>query len=263
MQVFQEKIWDFYQVKKREFAWRKTRDPYALLVSEVMLQQTQTSRVVPKYAEFIKKFPTLKILAEAKNENVLRLWNGLGYNRRALYLKQTAEIVIRDYSNSIPLNPKILQTLPGIGPNTAGAIYVFSTNIPHVFIETNIRRVFIHEFFKDQDKIDDKEVLKMIEQTLDSTNPREWYYALMDYGAYLPQIEKNPNIKSKHYAKQNKFEGSVRQVRGNILKILLEEKTVKTDELEKKISSSHFPKALEQMEKEEIILRQKNTFSIK
>lgn len=247
---FQNKVWNFYENNKRAFPWRETSNLYEIFLSEIMLQQTQTVRVIPKYIDFLKTFPNLDSLSRVSNEDVLRLWSGLGYNRRALYLKRAAEILSQ---NTSPITPEFLQTLPGIGPNTAGSIYVFSLNKPHVFIETNIRRVFIYEFFQDKNTISDIEILKLVKKTLDTKNPREWYYALMDYGAYLAKSEINPNRKSKHYAKQSKFEGSVRQARGTILNILLKKKNISKENLEKQINSKHFDKALAQLEKEGFI----------
>ena len=224
-----------------------------------MLQQTQANRVVPKYEAFIYQFPTVRSLATALNEDVLRLWSGLGYNRRALYLKQAAQ----NLTTKPNYTPESLSKNKGIGVNTAGAIYVFSKNKPYVFIETNIRRVFISEFFKNQDKILDADILKLVERTMDTKNPREWYYALMDYGAYLKSQTVNPNRKSKHYTKQSKFEGSVRQARGKILKILIEKKKVSQVELEKEIGSPHFKTALNQLENEKFISVNKNVITIK
>lgn len=254
---FQDTIWAYYKQNKRDFPWRETTDPYKILVSEVMLQQTQTARVVPKYELFLEKFPRIKDLAKAANEDVLRLWSGLGYNRRALYLKRSAETIVREKREST-LDPEFLVSLPGIGPNTAGAVYVFSTNKPYVFIETNIRRVFIHEFFDLRFLIMDKEILELIETTLDKESPREWYYALMDYGAHLGKSEVNPNRKSKHYTKQSQFKGSIREARGKILKILLEGKQISITDLEQKINSPHFTDALNQLEKEKILKIEKN-----
>jgi len=215
-------MWKFYGSHKRDFPWRNTSDFYNIWVSEMMLQQTQTSRVIDKYNEFIRTFPDFQSLANAPQSEVLRLWQGLGYNRRALYLKRSAEIItVANKENQKIVTTEFLVTLPGIGPNTAGAIYAFTMNKPVVFIETNIRRVMINEFFKNQSTVDDKEILQLIEQTLDSNNPREWYYALMDYGAYLAKTISNPNRQSRHYTKQSKFEGSLRQTRGKILKLLL------------------------------------------
>ncbi|HMS22374.1 MAG TPA: A/G-specific adenine glycosylase [Candidatus Levybacteria bacterium] len=253
--IFKKQIWHFYAKHKRVFPWRKTINPYHILVSEVMLQQTQTERVLPKYKEFLDKFPTLSDLEHATYENVLRVWSGLGYNRRALYLKKIAEITNHSYLGKLPLDPKVLKTFSGIGVNTAGAIYVFSTNKPFVFIETNIRRVFIHTFFMEQEKIPDEDILTVIKRTLDYNNPREWYYALMDYGVYLRKVTINPNHKSKHYLKQTVFEGSRRQIRGAIIKILLATNVVPLQELERQFTNSeYFKMAITQLEEEGFII---------
>ncbi len=191
-----------------------------------MLQQTQVSRVLIKFPQFITQFPDVKTLAHASLPNILRSWQGLGYNRRALYLHRIAKEVVQNHKGLLPLDIGALESLPGIGHATACSIYVFSTNKPAVFIETNIRRVFIHHFFQDKIDVHDKELLPFIEETLDERNPRDWYYALMDYGSYLAKQTINPNRKSRHYAKQSKFEGSDRQIRGQILKLLLEKKSL-------------------------------------
>lgn len=226
---FRTIIWTYYKDNRRDFPWRQTTDPYAILVSEIMLQQTQTERVVPKYLMFLERFPDFESLANAQLAEVLKLWSGLGYNRRAKYLHETAKIINEKLQGSCSdvlihhyIRPEYLQTLPGIGKYTAGAITVFVRNIPLVFVETNIRRVFIHYFFSDTATITDKEIIPAIEQTLDLHNPREWYYALMDYGAMLGKNRENPNRKSKHYAKQSKFEGSRRQLRGKLMRVALE-----------------------------------------
>jgi A/G-specific adenine glycosylase len=165
-----------------------------------------------------------------------------------------AELTICNYSGELPLDPKTLQTFSGIGINTAGAIYVFSTNKPFVFIETNIRRVFIHEFFMGQEKISDETLLIQIKQTLDLKRPREWYYALMDYGAYLRKLESNPNRKSKHYSRQTVFEGSNRQIRGAIIKILLDTNNIPMGKLERQFANTeYFRDAIVQLEKEGFI----------
>lgn len=187
-----------------------------------MLQQTQTNRVESKYADFLRRFPDLRSLARAPMRDVLRAWSGLGYNRRALALKRAAEIVVKKYGGKLPHDEAQLIELPGVGPGTAGAIRAFAFNEPSIFIETNIRRVFIHFFFRWRRKVNDKEIIKLIRQTLDANHSREWYWALMDYGAMLGrEAKKNPNIKSAHYTKQSKFEGSNRQLRGRILRLRL------------------------------------------
>ncbi|HVZ11393.1 MAG TPA: A/G-specific adenine glycosylase [Candidatus Paceibacterota bacterium] len=195
-------------------------DPYRIFVSEIMLQQTQTSRVVEKYRRFIKLFPNFQSLAAASTADVLWAWQGLGYNRRALFLQRAARIVTGQWNGVLPADPARLVTLPGVGPNTAGSIAAFAFNKPVVFIETNIRRVFLHFFFKDAASVPDAAVREYVSQTLDSHHPRDWYYALMDYGAMLAKTIPNPNRRSRHYAKQSRFEGSFRQVRGEILRFL-------------------------------------------
>lgn len=221
MESFKRIVWDYYQQNKRDLPWRKTDNPYHILVSEVMLQQTQVSRVLIKYPIFISQFPNFKQLAQASIKDILQAWQGMGYNRRALYLKRVAEIVEEQYKGNLPDNPVILDSFPGIGGATAASIAAFAFNKPTVFIETNIRRVFIHYFFKDKSEIDDKQILALVQKTVDTKNPREWYWALMDYGSYLGKITDNPNKKSKHYTIQTQFEGSDRQIRGEILKLLL------------------------------------------
>jgi len=219
---FKDIIWRCYRKHGRDFPWRRTHDPYKILVSEIMLQQTQTSRVEGKYVEFLGRFPNFKSLAKASVSDVLRAWSGLGYNRRALALKKTAEIVVQNYNGKLPRDPESLDELPGIGAGTAGAIRAFAFNLPSVFIETNIRRVFIHFFFSKKKKVSDREILELIEMTADKRNSREWYWALMDYGAMLGREQKeNPNRKSAHYTKQSKFTGSNRELRGKILRLRL------------------------------------------
>lgn len=218
---FKKLIWDFYKQHGRDLPWRRANDPYAISISEVMLQQTQVARVIKQFPRFIEQFPNFTTLAAAAQRDVLAAWQGMGYNRRALWLSQAAKIVERDYGGRLPKDPIDLCTLPGIGPNTAGSIAAFAFNAPVVFIETNIRRVFIHHFFAGDEVVDDKQILPLVESTLDQDRPRQWYWALMDYGSSLAGLVANPNRRSKHYAKQSKFEGSNRQTRANVLRVLL------------------------------------------
>jgi len=201
--------------------WRKTTDPYQILVSEIMLQQTQVERVVPKYTAFIQAYPTVHHLARASMSEVLSMWNGLGYNRRGKMLRDAVCRIAEEYNGVIPDDVHLLERLPGIGPYTARAVCIFAFNQPHVCVETNIRTVFLHEFFPNHFDVTDKAIYALIEKTLDTNNPREWYAALMDYGAYLKKIYTNPSRKSKHYAKQAPFKGSMREVRGKVLRALL------------------------------------------
>jgi A/G-specific adenine glycosylase len=218
--LFQKFIWNFYQEQGRSFAWRDHQDPYAIVVSEIMLQQTQTYRVAQKFDLWMQEFKDFKTLSEAPLRDVLSVWQGLGYNRRALALQKIAQKVVDEYDGVLPDDPQILITFPSIGPNTAASICAFAFNAPTVFIETNIRAVFIESFFSDKNEVSDKEIFPLVAQAVDLNNPRHWYYALMDYGVFLKARLKNPCIKSTHYAKQSKFEGSHRQIRGMILKIM-------------------------------------------
>lgn len=218
---FRETIYSYYYKNRRSFPWRETQDPYRIMVSELMLQQTQASRVVEKYVAFLEAFPTVESLAAASTAAVLTLWQGLGYNRRALNLQRAAQVVVEQHNGAIPSQLDTLQSLPGIGPYTAGAIAAFAFNRPVVCIETNIRRVYIHFFFPNEEVVHDRELLPIIEETIDVSQPREWYYALMDYGAMLVKQVENPNHRSRHYTKQSAFKGSNRQMRGAIIRFLV------------------------------------------
>lgn len=197
---------------RHDLPWRQTTDPYHILVSEIMLQQTQVDRVIPKYQAFLKRFPSFRSLARAGTADVLRMWQGLGYNRRALMLQRCAQIIVGDQEAEL---------LPGIGPYTAGAILAFAYNSAVPMIETNIRRIYLHHYFPGQEGIGDDQLLPIVERTLDRRNPRRWYSALMDYGTALAASVPNPNRRSRHYTRQSKFEGSRRQLRGQVLRALL------------------------------------------
>lgn len=220
LKAFQDTIYRYYNQHKREFSWRNDPSMYHVVVSEIMLQQTQTYRVAPKFELFIQKFPNFQTLAQAPLKELLLAWQGLGYNRRALSLQKTAQIIVEQHNGIVPNNPEILKTFPGIGPATAASICAFAFDNPTVFIETNIRAVYIHFFFQQQSNINDKQLLPLIEQTVDKKNARQWYYALMDYGVMLKKNITNPSRKSAHHTQQSKFEGSDRQIRGMILRLL-------------------------------------------
>jgi len=242
--------------------WRTDVSPYSIFVSEVMLQQTQVARVMVKYVEFMRAFPDFISLSNASTTQLLSVWQGMGYNRRALYLRSAASLICEKYQGIMPTTPILLDELPGIGPATACSISAFAYNSPVVFIETNIRRVFIHHFFKDRVEIDDEEILPLVEKTVDKKNPREWYWALMDYGAYLGKQGENANTKSKTYVKQKKFEGSVREVRGGVLKELLK-KPHSIDDLKKIFTDERLETAVEQLEKEGFIEKFNKWYKIK
>lgn len=221
-----------------------------------MLQQTQTNRVSEKFVNFIRKFPDFQTLSEALLEEVLKEWQGLGYNRRAIALKKIAGIVIKSYGGNVPKSIEELKKFPQIGHNTASSILTFAFNQPTIFIETNIRTVFIYFFFHSKISINDKEITPLIEKTFDKINPRKWCYALMDYGVMLKKKFPKLNKKSAHYRKQSPFKGSARQIRGKILKILVEKKSVSKLELKnnfKHINGDLINKILQQLEKEGFI----------
>jgi A/G-specific adenine glycosylase len=228
---FREAVYAYYSEHARIFPWRETSDPYRILVSEFMLQQTQTDRVLKKYDLFLREFPGIEVLAGADLQSVLRVWQGLGYNRRAMALRNLARKVADDHGGILPAEREALLALPGVGPSTAGAVLAFAHRKPVAFIETNIRRVFIHFFFPDRGAVKDREILPLVEASLDRERPREWYYALMDYGVMLGRQGPNPNTRSAHYKKQSPLEGSDRQIRGWIIKELAAEGPVATGDL--------------------------------
>ena len=222
---FQELVWEHYREHKRQLPWRLPDkngkfDPYKIMVSEIMLQQTQAVRVIPKYESFLHQFPSIDGLAQAPQAEVLNSWSGLGYNRRAKYLWETAKVITTEHKGVFPSTTEKLIALPGIGHNTAAAILAYAYNQPVVFIETNIRTVFIYHFFPGQDMVSDTEITPLVTTALDSDHPREWYWALMDYGVHIKSTAGNAARNSKHYKKQSPFKGSRREIRGKILRIL-------------------------------------------
>jgi len=261
---FIETVWAHYRKEGRHgLPWRMTKNPYRILVSEIMLQQTQVERVIPKYKSFLKKFPSPASLACAPLGEVLREWQGLGYNRRAKMLHECAQIIIRDHGGIFPNTHSALIKLPGVGHYTAGAVMAFAYNEAIPIIETNIRTVFIHHFFKNEDIITDAKTFQSIERFLDRENPREWYYALMDYGAYLKKTVGNQNAKSKHYIKQSAFKGSDRQIRGAIVRMLSEgEKTRKDFHKILSFDMQRIDEQLERLKEEGMIIRVRQKYSL-
>ena len=254
---FKKKVWGYYKKSGRHnLPWRHTRDPYKILISEVMLQQTQVDRVIPYYKKFLALFPTPRALAKATPADVLRAWQGLGYNRRALYLHRSAQLIRSSASYQLKL--------PGVGAYTRSAIRVFAWNKPEVMLETNIRTVFLHHFFPHSSEIHDREILAIIEKTMDTQNPREWYWALMDYGAHVKKTNPNPSRKSKHHTHQSPFRGSRREIRGKILKnLLLAPRPKKTIfELFPKERKNEVEKVLVDLGREGFLRKRKNTISL-
>ncbi len=204
----------------RDMPWRNDTRPYYILVSELMLQQTQVTRVITKFNDFIERFPDESALASASLAEVLTLWQGLGYNRRAKFLHEAAKRVIFECNGVFPNTYELLVSLPGVGKNTAGAILAYSFNQPVIFVETNIRTIYFYHFFEHEESVDDKQIVAKLSETLDYESPREFYWALMDYGSWLKANGVHNIASSKHYKKQSKLEGSVRQVRGQIIRVL-------------------------------------------
>lgn len=224
VRAFRSEVLTYWKRSGRDhLPWRKTRDPWRILVSEMMLQQTQVDRVIPFYERFVARFPKPGACAEAPLSEVLRLWNGLGYNRRAKYLHDAARRwPVLSSRGRAEIAYDGLRKLPGVGDYTAKAIRVFAWNQPEVLIETNVRAVFIHHFFPRCREVHDARILPLVSASLTmlprGLGPREWYAALMDYGTFLKATRPNPSRRSKHHVRQPKFEGSLRQVRGAILR---------------------------------------------
>lgn len=235
--AFVAQVWEHYCTAGRHtLLWRQTHDPYHIVVSEIMLQQTQVDRVLPKYETFIQQFSDIATLAQAPLSEVLKLWQGLGYNRRAKYLHACAKEVVEKYGGVFPTKEAQLRSLPGIGAYTAGAVLAFAYNIPVPIIETNIRTVFIHHFFKNKIVVTDDEIMRLVKKTLPDEKVRDWYYALMDYGSYLKQNKVKFAAKSRTYKKQSTFKGSNRQLRGAIIRLLVIHETATRTSLYKNIT---------------------------
>ncbi len=221
--TFRRLVYDHYRrLGRHDLPWRGTRDPYRILVSEVMLQQTQVPRVLEKYGHFLEEFPDIGTLSRAPLRGVLRSWSGLGYNRRALNLRAATLETVRRFGGGIPRDFDDLISLPGVGRATAGAVLAFAFGEAHPFVETNIRSLLLHHFFPGEERVSDARILRLVEHTLDHDDPRSWYYALMDYGAWLKKRYPNPSRRSARHARQGRFEGSDREARGRIVRALTE-----------------------------------------
>ncbi|HOS97185.1 MAG TPA: MarR family transcriptional regulator [Deltaproteobacteria bacterium] len=254
---FRRLVLGHYASSRRALPWRHEPDPYRVLVSEIMLQQTQVERVLKKYPEFLRRFPDILALSASPLAEVLAYWQGLGYNRRAVFLWKCAQALQEEHRGRFPGTAEDLRRLPGIGHATAGAILAFAFNAPAAFIETNIRRAYINHFFHDRTDVRDREILPLVEATLDRDNPRDWYYALMDYGAMLKNQAPNPNRRSAHYARQAPFEGSDRQVRGRIIKTLVEQGAMTKKKLSARmgIDQKRLDRILSRLEQEGFLAR--------
>jgi A/G-specific adenine glycosylase len=221
LRAFQATILKYHKAHGRHrLPWRENHDPYRVLVSEIMLQQTQVERVIPYFTKWLTVFPDVHTLAKAPLSKVLRMWQGLGYNRRAKMLHETAKKIVKERGGIFPKNPESLEQFPGIGPYTARAVCAFAYNQDVVFIETNIRTVLTHHFFMNKTDIPDKEILALLEEALPRGRSREWHAGLMDYGAQLKRTGVRLNSRAKSYVKQKKFAGSAREARGAVVRAL-------------------------------------------
>jgi len=245
---------DHYEAFHRDLPWRRSTDPYAILVSEVMLQQTQVERVRGRWERFVGRFPCFEALGAAPLSEVLAEWQGLGYNRRASNLKRIAEAVVAEYGGVLPSEPAVLRTLPGLGLATAASVSVFAYGTPVAFIETNIRAVYLHVFFADRDGVRDADIVPVAQATLDRSDPCRWHWALMDYGVALKRTFPNPSRRSAHHARQSRFEGSNRQLRGRILRALLAAGPLSLEELAESLDGdSRLAEALRALERDGLV----------
>jgi A/G-specific adenine glycosylase len=261
---FRKIIYRHFEKEGRVFPWRQDHSPWGVLVSEFMLQQTQTGRVVPYWERWMRLWPGPEDLARASLEDVLREWSGLGYNNRARRLRECARIIAGEHGGTVPATPEELLRLPGIGAYTAGAIACFAYNYPSVFIETNIRATVIHFFFEDRLEVPDSEMFPVLESVLDRKNPRKWHWALMDYGAELKKITPNPSRRSARYTRQSPFQGSFRQIRGRLIRSLVSGGPAPAGELAERtgIAGEDVYKALDALKKDAMVAENDGVYRI-
>ena len=233
IELFCQKIFDFYRHNRREFPWRHTTDRYAVMISEIMLQQTQAERVVPRFNSWLEHFPDPAHLASAPLRDVLALWSGLGYNSRAVRLHRCANLIMERFGGSVPSQPELLKTLPGIGEYSCRSIPIFADNLDIAAVDTNIRRIIIHEFRLPED-ISAARLQHVAQVLLPAGQSREWHNALMDYGA-LELTSKKTGIRP--LTKQSKFQGSKRWYRGRLIKELIQRDGMFVEEIAEKYAS--------------------------
>lgn len=256
--LFQERVRSEGDRLYRPMPWRETPSAYYVVVSELMLQQTQVARVMTKFTAFIERFATFEVLARAAQSEVIEMWAGLGYNRRARFLHQIAQHIVQ---HGIPTTQRGWQDLPGIGCNTAGAIMAYVYNEPVVYVETNIRTVIIHEYYPDEIDVDEQQIYDIVQQTVDVDHPREWYWAMMDYGADLKARGFRYNARMKQYKKQSALKGSVREVRGQIVDVLRKESSIERSQLEERFDG-RLSAALDGLMRDGIVSESNQIFSL-
>lgn len=255
LEVFVERVVAEGERLYRDFPWRRTHDPYAVLLSEVMLQQTQVSRVVRYYERWLEDFPTIESLAAAPLEVVLQAWQGLGYNRRALALKRLAEELSAEAATlgrdaELPRDEAALIALPGVGPATAAGVRAFAFGEPSAYLETNVRSVFLHEVFADSDGVSDSQIRPLVADATEiatalGIDARTWNYALLDYGAYLKRTLPNPSRRSSHHTRQSTFEGSTRQKRARLLRAVMSEPGLTLESYTAELAAAEAPEGRE------------------
>ncbi len=255
---FQKKIFKWWEANRRVFPWRETTEPYAILVSELMLQQTQAPRVVEKFNQFVEVFPDLESLAKAQKFEILQLWSGLGYNRRAIWLQEAAQMIIE--RKEFPNTPEELQKMKGIGKYSAHSILIFAFNYDLATVDTNIRRILVAEKFAEE-KTSERDLWEIAKKLVPKGRSRDWHNALMDYGSIELTVAKTG---IKPLTKQGKFKGSDREYRGKILKLLLESKKITINQMitvlnlqEVKLES-----ILQKMVKENLIKKKGKYYSV-
>jgi len=227
---------EWYRTRKRAYPWRGVRDPYLVLVSEVMLQQTQASRVIAAFRSFVSRFPTVEALEAAPRADVLREWGSLGYPRRAVALHEASRAIVREHDGVVPRDPSVLERLPGIGPYTAAAVASLAFGAAVPALDVNVRRV-VGRVVLGRDDARADAVREAAERWIDRASPAEWNQALMDVGREhcrpRPRCEGCPLARACRFRaqgaqpgpplrRQSRYEGSMRQLRGSILRVLRE-----------------------------------------
>lgn len=271
---FRRDLWRWWKQHRRDFLWRRTEDPYAILISEIMLQQTQADRVLPKYEAFMKRFPNITALSNARSASVIREWQGLGYNSRALWLKAAAQMIVANYRGAVPREEEELIALPGVGLYTAKAIRAFAWNLQSAPVDTNIRRILIRHF----GIVAENDLQTFANQMTPRGRSRDWSAMLMDFGA-LVCTASNPScaalgmkhiLEPKPGAKQKPFKDSDRFWRGRIVEVLRGQPEVSSAvlwrEIERlggtKISKARVEHIVKSLLSDGLILKEKSTIKL-
>lgn len=258
--AFREVVWDFAGQGFREMPWRTDVRPYYILVSELMLQQTQVGRVIPKFEAFIARFPDEEMLARAPLSEVVVAWQGLGYNRRAKFLHEAARAIVT--ADEFPRTLSGLMALPGVGRNTAGAIMNYAFEQPVAFVETNVRTALIEHFYPDGEIVNEADFLALAELIWDNEHPRAWAWAVMDYGAHLKSQGRGRLTQVKTYKKQSPLRGSLREMRGRIIAALSQAALPDAELREQVVADERFAPALEGLIKDGLIARAAGVWSL-